>query len=197
MSPVHSDTSPLCTVCRSTLVQVMTIDDAVTFWSCINCGHVWGTPQKAGEPVLSLNARRDGSDAGISHAHAFDDHVRQLRGALEDASGQLDRVAPQLERIPACVLIVNNIGRYIAVNDLACALAGYSRTELLRKTISDLTAPNEIVRYERLWDSFIGSTKQHGVYNILRKDGTLVKVEYVAYTDLAPGIHISVIRTSV
>jgi PAS domain S-box-containing protein len=92
---------------------------------------------------------------------------------------------------------VNDKGGYIAVNDRACALTGYSGTELLRKTISDLTAPNERVRSERLWDSFIGSTKQHGVYNIVRKDGPLVKVEYVAYTNLASGIHISFIRPTV
>jgi hypothetical protein len=50
MTEIHIP-SQLCQMCRSTLVDTMTIDDSRIFWSCINCGHIWGTP-KAGRPFL-------------------------------------------------------------------------------------------------------------------------------------------------
>src|SRR5262249_50649271 len=95
------------------------------------------------------------------------------------------------------VLIADDQGRYLAANDRACALTGYSRAELLQKSIAGLTAPNEMARYERLWDAFMGSTKQYGVYNLVRKDGTLVKGRYVSFTNRAPGTHISFIVETV
>jgi PAS domain S-box-containing protein len=101
-----------------------------------------------------------------------------------------------LERIAASVLIADNRARYVAVNERACELTGYSRAELLRKAIVDLTPPHAIDIYERLWDSFVRAVKQHGFYKIRRKDGSVVDVKYCAYTDLAPGIHISFITTS-
>jgi PAS domain-containing protein len=54
----------------------------------------------------------------------FDDYIPQLRADLEGTPPRLNRVASQLERIPACVLIADDQGRYIATNDRACALTG-------------------------------------------------------------------------
>jgi len=197
MTEIHIP-PPSCQMCRSTLVDTMTIDDSRIFWSCINCGHIWGTP-KAWEAVPVTNV--DDDDRTVGHPRnggdTFDDYIPQLRADLEGIPPRINRVASQLERIPACVLIADEQGRYIATNDRACALTGYSRAELLQKSVADLTAPNEMVRYERLWDAFMGSTKQHGVYNLVRKDGALVKVRYFAYTDLAPGIHVSFIVENV
>ncbi|HEU5256236.1 MAG TPA: PAS domain-containing protein [Vicinamibacterales bacterium] len=97
---------------------------------------------------------------------------------------------------PASALIADNKGWYVAVNDQACGLTGYSRAELLGKAIIDLTPPHAVEIYERLWDSFVRSTKQHGLYQIRRKDGSVVTVRYCAYADVVPGLHISFITES-
>ena len=127
--------------------------------------------------------------------HTFDSDVERLRAGLQRNAARLDHVAPDLELIAASVLIADDTGRYVAVNDKACELTGYSRAELLRKAIVDLTPPHAIDIYERLWDSFVRTMKQHGFYKIKRKDGSVVDVKYCAYMDLAPGIHISFITT--
>ena len=116
------------------------------------------------------------------------------RGAAGDAA-RLDYIAPALEHIAASVLIVDDTGRYVAVNKKACELTGYSRAELLHKAVVDLTPPHAMDAYERLWDSFVRTMKQHGFYKIKRKDGSVLDVKYCAYTDLAPGIHISFMTT--
>jgi PAS domain S-box-containing protein len=123
----------------------------------------------------------------------FDGDVERLRAALQRNADRLDRVAPELERIAASVLVVNHSSRYVMVNDKACALTGYSRAELLRRTIIDLTPPDAVEVYERLWDSFVRSLKQYGFYTIRRKDGSTLSVKYCAYMDVLPGIHVSFI----
>lgn len=41
--------------------------------------------------------------------------------------------------MPVALLIANNSGRYVDANDLATRLTGYSRAELLRISVWDLT----------------------------------------------------------
>src|SRR5215471_12523173 len=131
MAEIHIP-SPPCEMCGSTLVETMTIDDSRIFWSCINCGHIWGTP-KPPEPIRLPDVNDDDRivDDPRHGADTFDDYMLELRADLEGTTARLNRVASQLERIPACVLIADDQGRYLAANDRACALTGYSRAELL------------------------------------------------------------------
>jgi PAS domain S-box-containing protein len=171
-------TIPLsCDKCRSTDVSAMSVTPQVIYWWCATCGSIWGVPM---QPMPDT----------------FDAEVQQLRAGLQGIATRLDRVVSRLERIPASVLIVDDNGRYVAVNDEACALTGYSRAELLRKAIIDLMPPHARQTYERVWDSFVHSPKQHGFCQIRRKDGSVVNVKYCAYVNLAPGIHISFITAS-
>jgi PAS domain S-box-containing protein len=176
MSDSNVAASPPCTNCGSADVVAMSVTPDVIFWSCQACGSIRGVPT---EPM----PRR------------FDADVERLRAGLQGDAARLDHVALDLERIAAVVLITDDTARYVAVNDKACELTGYPRRELLCKTIVDLTAAHVVDVYERLWDSFVRATKQHGFYKIKRKDGSVVDVKYCAYTDLAPGIHISFITT--
>ena len=165
-----------CDKCRSTDMSIMSATSDVIFWWCAACGSIWGVPT---QPTPST----------------FDSDVERLRAELQGDAARLDHVARDLERIAASVLVADDSGRYVAVNEKACALTGYSRAELLRKAIVDLTPPHAIDVYDRLWDSFVRAMKQHGFYKITRKDGSVLGVKYCAYTDLAPGIHISFITT--
>jgi PAS domain S-box-containing protein len=155
----------------------MSVTPDVVFWWCASCGSIWGVPT-------------------LPIPDTFDADVQRLRAGLQGTAARLDRVASDLEGIPASVLVADDNGRYVAVNDEACALTGYSRAELLTRGVIDVTPPHAIDIYERLWDSFVRSTKQHGFYQIRRKDGAIVNVKYCAYMELAPGIHISFITAS-
>ena len=171
-------TAPLsCSKCGSSDVSALSVTPDVVFWWCATCGSIWGIPT---QPV----------------ADSFDADVQRLRTRLQGTGARLARVASHLERVPASVLIADHKGRYVAVNDQACALTGYSRAELLGKAIIDLTPPHAVEIYERLWDSFVRGTKQRGLYQIRRKDSSVVTVRYCSYVDVAPGIHISFITES-
>lgn len=98
-----------------------------------------------------------------------------------------------LDNFRAAALAADNMGRYIVANDLAAALTGYSRSELLGMTVKDLTPPMRQDAAGELWPRFIQAGSQAGDYVLQRKDGTPVGVHYSAYASVAPGVHISVL----
>jgi PAS domain S-box-containing protein len=88
-------------------------------------------------------------------------------------------------------MVADDEGRYVAVNDAACRLLGYSRQELLGLSVWDLTPDPHEVEGLILWKEFIEVGAQAGVYWLARKDGTLVEVAYQARASVAPGQHVS------
>ena len=116
---------------------------------------------------------------------------RRLRGVSGD--GLLPLLRAQLEAFRAAALAADNAGRYIAANERAAALTGYTRTELLGMTVRDLTPAMRQDNVDELWPRFIQAGSQAGDYVLQRKDGTPVAVHYAAYASVAPGVHVSVI----
>lgn len=99
-------------------------------------------------------------------------------------------VASALES-PDATLAADDKGRYVAVNEAACQLLGYSREELLQLSVWDLTPDPHEVEGLILWKEFIEVGAQAGVYWLARKDGSLVEVAYQARANVAPGRHVS------
>ncbi len=92
------------------------------------------------------------------------------------------------------LLLADDRGRYIDVNPAACALTGYTRDELRRLTVWDLTPSLQQEGGQRLWQSFLTSGSHQGEYTLRHKDGRLVEVEYRAVANIVPGLHLSVLR---
>ena len=74
-------------------------------------------------------------------------------------------------RIAICVY--DEEGRYVTVNECACAILGYSREELLSHDVGDFTAGG-IDRTVLLSDEH-----REGVRVVTRRDGSTVPVAYV------------------
>ena len=128
--------------------------------------------------------------------------VRQLRQALgrihtnterpeETLRERAEAVLGAVREIPAAVLIANDRGHYIDVNAAATKLTGYSRTELLRLSVWDLTPRPRRDLGQRLWQEFLARGRMSGEYQIRRKDGQLMKARYVAVANVLPGVHVS------
>lgn len=120
--------------------------------------------------------------------------AQALREILSSKPSGVRALSRRLEAIPAAVLVVDDAGQFIAVNDRACATTGYARDELLGRSIQDITTPEELAAQERLWRAFGRTQHQSGRYRILRKDGSELEVAYDAFWDLAPGVHVSFLR---
>jgi PAS domain S-box-containing protein len=83
---------------------------------------------------------------------------------------------------PASVFVADEEGRYVAVNQAACTLLGYTREELLELCVSDIADPAE------KWDEMRREGNVSGVSTLRRKDGTTVDFRYVAGATTVAGM---------
>ena len=75
------------------------------------------------------------------------------------------------------IFIVNPDGSFADINEAACAMLGYTKEELLGKTVNDIVSPRQA---EKLPKSFIIKMAEEGLYfesENIRKDGTRIAVE--------------------
>ena|SRR5689334_22577319 len=127
--------------------------------------------------------------------------IRQLERAL----ARLTTVAPpedvvrerahalltHLAGVKLPILIANNRARYVDVNAAAAAATGYTRQELLRMHLWDLTPiPNRALG-GRLWRAFLRRGRMTGRYALRRRDGSIVEADYLAVANVLPGVHVS------
>jgi PAS domain S-box-containing protein len=90
---------------------------------------------------------------------------------------QKSLVGEALEHGPVAVFVVDDDGRYLAVNAYACELLGYARTELLDLRVSDVSAdPEARGNYSELRRA----EPRTGLTRLRRSDGTELEVHFRA-----------------
>ena len=121
--------------------------------------------------------------------------VERLRAALRGTAGRalLRTLGSYLASLPVAALAADNSSRYIAANAHAEELTGYSVAELAKMTVADLTPVGNTDDGTSLWEEFISSGEQRGQYDLRRRDGSFVRVQYWAYASIAPGVHLSLL----
>jgi PAS domain S-box-containing protein len=128
--------------------------------------------------------------------------IRSLRRALAEVEITNSRpeltlqrraraVLKSLRSLPAAILIANDRGRYVDVNRAAAVLTGYTRRELLACSVWDLTPNVRQTLGRRLWREFLARGSMSGVYQVKKKNGTIVRARYVAVANVLPGVHVS------
>ena len=81
-----------------------------------------------------------------------------------------------LEHGPVGAIVLDEEGRYLAANRLACKLSGYTREELLAGGAAALAF--DPARLETKTDLMANGDLRSGVAELKRKDGTAVCCEY-------------------
>jgi PAS domain S-box-containing protein len=89
-------------------------------------------------------------------------------------SGRL--IGNAIEAAPIAFVVLDSSGRYRAANRAACRLSGYSRSELLRLTTTDLSGDPGVTR--AAFEAAFSTGSGFGVRKLRRKDGRVVPVEY-------------------
>lgn len=84
------------------------------------------------------------------------------------------------EQAPDGIFVSDGDGRYLDVNEAGCRLSGYSRDELLGRTIVDLMPPEDVVRSREARARPMTSGARVSETRLRRKDGTFVPVEVSA-----------------
>jgi PAS domain S-box-containing protein len=98
--------------------------------------------------------------------------------ALESSRAAMQTL---VEQAPDAVFIADLAGRYTDVNGVACRMLGYTREELLGKTIADVIVPEDVERLARTKDHLLeGGVLTVSEWEMRRKDGSRLSTEVSA-----------------
>jgi PAS domain S-box-containing protein len=102
---------------------------------------------------------------------------------------QASLLGEAIENGPVAVLVADEHGRYVAVNQAACRLLGYTREELLAMRLTD------VARYDEApaeWADMELNGTRSGISTVTRKDGSTVPFAYVAGATVVAGMPVFV-----
>lgn len=98
---------------------------------------------------------------------------------------QASLLGEAIDHGPAAVFVADDEMRYIAVNEFACDMLGYTREELLALRV------DEVARYPEAEAEFaevVAHRARAGLSSLSRKDGGKVAVEYRASETTVAGM---------
>jgi PAS domain S-box-containing protein len=113
--------------------------------------------------------------------------------AIEEQARQL---LTHLGSTHSSIVLANDEARCIAVNAAACQLTGYSESELLSRSVWDLAPLDASEHAHMLWDRFLVNGECAGDFRMVQKDGATVAIQLCAQTNIAPGLHATVVETA-
>ena len=102
---------------------------------------------------------------------------------------QASLLGEAIDHGPVAVFVADDELRYIAVNEFACSLLGYSREELLELKVTDVASdPLSPVEYA----DFVAHRARNAHARLARKDGSEVTIAYRASETTVAGMRFSV-----
>jgi PAS domain S-box-containing protein len=123
--------------------------------------------------VEILNLLTNQAAISIVHAHLY----RHMEDLIEARTAELRMAQFSLDRSADGIAWYGPGGEYLYVNDAACVAYGFSREELLAKTIMDMDPGLTLEAWRERWNEYRrhGSLKYETYHH--RKDGTSFPVE--------------------
>lgn len=121
------------------------------------------------------------------------DRVAEKRRVAEALQASEQRLRAVFENALDGILISDSQARLVEVNPAACSILGYSRDELLARSLGDLLRP-ACGDFKQHWQSFLAAGKQVAQQTMVRKDESAIEVEYQAVANFLPGLHLASIR---
>jgi PAS domain S-box-containing protein len=100
-----------------------------------------------------------------------------MDGAETGLEGLLSFV---FRRSANAIVLADEQRRFVDVNDAAVRLIGRERAELIGMPVADTIRPSERERAAREWQAFMRSGEHAGTRNVIRADGTEVRIEVAA-----------------
>jgi PAS domain S-box-containing protein len=161
------------------------------------------TTIETGGPV-SLDKRYLRPDGATVWANSSLTLLRDHRGAprallavtvdLSQRRQQEEELRALFEESLDALLIAGDDAVLVDANPAATILFGLQRDEIVGRKLFDLFPSESHERAAAMWDDFLSRGHQEGMVRLLRRDGSLVEVDYRARAHYVPGRHLSVLR---
>ena len=142
------------------------------------------------EPGI-FTARAERIVAGIAAQAAV---AMDNAALIADARAAEMRFRSLFEHVPDAIFVADATGRYRDVNPAATALLGYTRDELLHKTVMDISVDSGGAA--EAYDRMLQEGVWRGEHELRHKDGTVVPTEALATAVVSPTgtVYLSVVR---
>ncbi|WP_340098893.1 PAS domain S-box protein [Salinibaculum salinum] len=118
--------------------------------------------------------------------------ISEREKRAEELQQERDRFRAVFEKSFDSMVIADDNGEYVEVNESATELFGLEKEELLGRSIEEFVPAD--FDYEQAWGNFQKSEQERGTFPLIRADGTERTVEYAATMNVTPGQHLSVLR---
>jgi PAS domain S-box-containing protein len=129
----------------------------------------------------------------MRHALAYICEQAQLLSAMTMRDRARHAIA-ELQRVPTIgILAADDSGRFIAANDAACSLTGYSHAELFELSVWDLSPKRNVGKWQRTWRHFLRERGFDGEYHLRRNTGEGIEVRCMAAANIIPGLHVATV----
>jgi PAS domain S-box-containing protein len=102
---------------------------------------------------------------------------------------QASLVGEAIDRGPALVLVADEEMSFLAVNQYACDVLGYTREELLALKVTDVSSDPDAAK---AFAAFVEATAAAGRTRLRRKDGTEVDLDFRATKTSVAGLELFV-----
>jgi len=132
--------------------------------------------RKSGDEFYGLFSMETFQYDGLKHAIASIVDLSENKIMEVKLRSNEERFQTYVESSPLGVFITDDFGRYLDCNQAAYALLGFSRNELLQKSIPDILPADQIETGLRLFALLKENKSVSGEINLRRCDGTLVPV---------------------
>ncbi len=116
---------------------------------------------------------------------------RHADEALEESQRRFQSI---FENALDGIVLFDDYANYIDANPAMCRLLGFTREELLRMKLRDVTPIPDRDRIPDDMVLFRAAGAASGKYELLCKDGTARLVEYRAVANILPGVHLGIQR---
>ncbi|OPX70670.1 MAG: putative diguanylate cyclase [Methanoregulaceae archaeon PtaB.Bin108] len=106
----------------------------------------------------------------------FAELAHKIRAAVRHRRSE-EKYRAYTEHSPVGIFVVDQTGRYVDVNPAACRMLGYSRSEFLDLSITDITPADRVALELERFSCILLQTGEMSVESLLKKkDGTIITV---------------------
>jgi len=123
--------------------------------------------------------------------------VRDLTERKKTAA-KLEETARRMEALFSAALdaivLIDSTGRFVDANPAASALLGYTREEILSRSVGDFTPPDKKAAVAAIWNDAKSSQNLRGEFANVRKDGEVRNFDYAIVSNVLPGLHCAFMR---
>lgn len=133
-----------------------------------------------------------GTTVTISIAHGSSDPESIARATEGRLQRSYDRFQAIFDGAFDPLVILDNDGRCVEVNQAAAELFGHTENTMIGRSVRDCSEGYE--ELEEAWRAVQDTDRHRGELRITQPDGTRRDVEYAVTTDIIPGQHLCVFR---